>query len=62
MSDEQIDELLQRAAAGDVHAQNQLDEWIARALGPLIATPPIAEARKGVVVGYDQFKCSCGGA
>lgn len=61
MDDEQIDELLRRATAGDAHAQNQVDEWIARALGPLLTTPPIPDARKGLIVGYDQLECCCGG-
>lgn len=63
MDDEQIDELLKRADAGDVQAQKQVDEWIERALGPLLTTPPTADApRRGVVVGYDQLECGCGGA
>lgn len=61
--DEQIDELLKRAEAGDVHAQRRVDEWIARALGPLLTTPPIADAPgQGIVVGYGQLECCCGGA
>lgn len=63
MDDQEIDELLKRAEAGDAHAQNQVDEWIARALGPLLTTPPIVDVpRQGVVVGYDRLECCCGGA
>jgi hypothetical protein len=63
MDDEQIDELLKRADAGDAYAQKLVDEWIARALGPLLTTPPVADApRQGVVIGYDQLECCCGGA
>jgi hypothetical protein len=63
MDDQEIDELLKRAEAGDAHAQNQVDEWIARALGPLLTTPPIIDVpRQGVVIGYDQLECCCGGA
>ncbi|MFO1301792.1 MAG: hypothetical protein U1F17_15755 [Burkholderiaceae bacterium] len=56
MDDQEIDELLKRAEAGDAHAQNQVDEWIARALGPPTTPPIIDVPRQGVVIGYDQLR------
>lgn len=63
MTDEQIEDLLQRAADGDNEAQAKVDAWIAEALGPVCATAPLEPTeRVGEVVGYGQLECCCGGA
>lgn len=63
MIDNQIDELLQRAADGDSEAQARVDAWIAEALEPVCTTAPMeALGHSGVVVGYDQLECCCGGS
>lgn len=62
MSDEAIEKLLRRAAKGDAEAQAHVDAWIAEALGPTIATAPLEPpATTGVIFGYDQLDCCCGG-
>lgn len=43
MNDDQIDELLRRAAEGDLDAQTAVDAWIAEALGPLCTTEPLSD-------------------
>jgi hypothetical protein len=63
MTDQQIDELLQRAADGEYEAQARVDAWIAEALGPVCATAPMEiPERSGTVIGYDRLECCCGGA
>ncbi len=41
MTNEQIEDLLERADAGDYEAQKQVDAWIAEALEPVCTTAPI---------------------
>lgn len=62
MTDDQIEDLLKRAADGDNEAQAKVDAWIAEALGPVCTTAPIEDTREGEIVGYDQLECCCGGA
>ncbi|MDT3680443.1 MAG: hypothetical protein ROZ64_16605 [Burkholderiaceae bacterium] len=58
MTDEQLDELMKRVAEGDDDAQQQIDTWIATALAPLCATPPLPDD-----VGWlnDESECCCSG-
>ncbi|MDT3680306.1 MAG: hypothetical protein ROZ64_15895 [Burkholderiaceae bacterium] len=43
MTDDQLNELMALAAEGDSEAQQLIDSWIAQALAPLCATPPLPD-------------------
>lgn len=63
MTDEQMELLFKRAAAGDYQAERQIDAWIAEALGPVCATAPLeAAASASVMTGFDDVECPCSGA
>lgn len=55
MSDERLNQLMERAAAGDRDAQETIDDWIAEALQALCTTPPITGGRSWL----DNPKCCC---
>ncbi len=55
MSDEQLDQLMERVTAGDHDAQEIIDDWIAQALGAL-CTPPAAGSDASWL---DNPECFC---
>lgn len=60
MTDEQLDQLMKRANAGDDDALADIDAWIEQALGPLCVTAPIdSEVPRPYAASSEESVC-CG--